>query len=299
MYKQQVKNILIEALKEHQEKIVVKNALMQALNEERWITIKPHGEDSDDYRRLKLEDGETPKEAIDRKFGKDKKREKVKETKTQINIYDCIENNETNEKVINKLSDDMKNSLNNAFSEVYKLKKFKYSKIDLLARGNTTAANIYNHDTKEQYLRLNTKTNTKEAYFKAVTDWENFVQRGIKRNQKDTSRIGLKYLKQYKEYSKFERYTVQTTEDNYTRDAVIHELGHYFYNEAVEKDINQAIVGNAIFVKAKKDKDINKISYYASTNVHEFFAESFTMYITKQKLPDYISQFIKNILDVN
>ena len=38
---------------------------------ERWITIKPHGEDSDDYRRIKLEDGETPKEAIDRIYGND------------------------------------------------------------------------------------------------------------------------------------------------------------------------------------------------------------------------------------
>lgn len=38
---------------------------------ERWITIKPHGDDSDDYRRIKLEDGETPKEAIDRIYGND------------------------------------------------------------------------------------------------------------------------------------------------------------------------------------------------------------------------------------
>lgn len=36
---------------------------------EKWITIKPHGDDSDDYRRLKLEDGETPKEAIERQYG--------------------------------------------------------------------------------------------------------------------------------------------------------------------------------------------------------------------------------------
>lgn len=53
---------------------------------ERWITIHPHGdaEDEDgkkDYRRLKLEDGETPKEAIDRAYGKgDKSKEEKKET---------------------------------------------------------------------------------------------------------------------------------------------------------------------------------------------------------------------------
>lgn len=37
---------------------------------DKWITIKPHGKDSDDYRRIKLEDGETPKEAIERVYGK-------------------------------------------------------------------------------------------------------------------------------------------------------------------------------------------------------------------------------------
>ena len=38
---------------------------------ERWITIHPHGKESDDYRRIKLEDGETPKEAIERIYGDD------------------------------------------------------------------------------------------------------------------------------------------------------------------------------------------------------------------------------------
>lgn len=47
---------------------------------DKWITIKPHGEDSDDYRRLKLEDGETPKEAIDRVYKKkDSKNEEKKD----------------------------------------------------------------------------------------------------------------------------------------------------------------------------------------------------------------------------
>lgn len=45
---------------------------------EKWITIHPHGNIEDengkkDYRRLKLEDGETPKEAIERVYGKDDK----------------------------------------------------------------------------------------------------------------------------------------------------------------------------------------------------------------------------------
>ncbi|MBR1648490.1 MAG: hypothetical protein IJ689_02710 [Alphaproteobacteria bacterium] len=45
----------------------------QTLENDKWITIKPHGEESDDYRRLKLEDGESPKEAVERVYGKGQK----------------------------------------------------------------------------------------------------------------------------------------------------------------------------------------------------------------------------------
>ena len=53
-------------------------AIIEVYND-KWITIHPHGEDSDDYRRIKLEDGETPKEAIDRVYKKEDKKESKKE----------------------------------------------------------------------------------------------------------------------------------------------------------------------------------------------------------------------------
>ena len=60
--------------------MIAVNAIdLTASNEEKWITIKPHGEESDDYRRLKLEDGESPKEAIDRVYKKEDKSNKEKE----------------------------------------------------------------------------------------------------------------------------------------------------------------------------------------------------------------------------
>lgn len=58
---------------------IVLSGLKRIINE-RWITIHPHGEDSDDYRRLKLEDGESPKEAIDRVYKKEDKSDKLKQT---------------------------------------------------------------------------------------------------------------------------------------------------------------------------------------------------------------------------
>ena len=42
---------------------------------ERWITVKPHGDDSKGVH-LKVEDGETNKQAIDRKFGDGKSTKK-------------------------------------------------------------------------------------------------------------------------------------------------------------------------------------------------------------------------------
>ena len=47
-------------------------------------SIKPHGKDSDDYRRIKLEDGETPKEAIERTYGKEEQREKINQPSLSI-----------------------------------------------------------------------------------------------------------------------------------------------------------------------------------------------------------------------
>ena len=56
---------------------------------DKWITIHPHGEDSEDYRRLKLEDGESPKEAIDRVYKKDNKgKEEKKSPKSIKERYD-------------------------------------------------------------------------------------------------------------------------------------------------------------------------------------------------------------------
>lgn len=58
-----------------------------ASNEDKWITIHPHGDDSEDYRRLKLKDGESPKEAMQRmgwyekRKAKDEKQKKLVEEK--------------------------------------------------------------------------------------------------------------------------------------------------------------------------------------------------------------------------
>ena len=62
-------------------------------NEDKWITIKPNGEDSKG-RHLLLKDGESPKEAIERTYGKKQAKDVSKEEYADI------------EKSVKKMSDD-------------------------------------------------------------------------------------------------------------------------------------------------------------------------------------------------
>ena len=49
----------------------------QTLENDKWITVHPNKENPDDYRRLKVEDGETSKEAVERKYGKKQDQKKT------------------------------------------------------------------------------------------------------------------------------------------------------------------------------------------------------------------------------
>ena len=55
MYKDEVKQAIFEAFEyikaRNELKEFIKEELLQAINEDKWITIHPHGEDSEDYRR--------------------------------------------------------------------------------------------------------------------------------------------------------------------------------------------------------------------------------------------------------
>ena len=82
MFKNEVKEAIFEAFEfikaRNELKKLIKDELFKAINEDKWITVHPHGDDSEDYRRLKLKDGETPKEAMHR-MGWYEKRNKKKQ----------------------------------------------------------------------------------------------------------------------------------------------------------------------------------------------------------------------------
>lgn len=79
--------------------MIAVNAIdLTASNEEKWITIKPHGEDSEDFRRLKLEDGESPEEAIKRVYKDGKKEETKDENDDNLEKYIYKERSEKDKK---------------------------------------------------------------------------------------------------------------------------------------------------------------------------------------------------------
>lgn len=80
--------------------IVSEEDTTQTLENEKWITVHPNKENPDDYRRLKVEDGETSKEAVERKYGKDKAEKEEKKDKPEEDSAD------KDEKELESLSDE-------------------------------------------------------------------------------------------------------------------------------------------------------------------------------------------------
>lgn len=121
-------------------------------------------------------------------------------------------------------------------------------------------------------------------------------------------------IKKMENSLKYERYGVDETYESHAdkmKAVVSHEYGHiiadqYFgqinriranpnYYEPEVRDIEHR--WNEAFKKAKDNGDIYKLSQYSSTNADEFFAESFAARVMGEKLPDYVEEIMKEVLD--
>ena len=115
-----------------------------------------------------------------------------------------------------------------------------------------------------------------------------------------------------KEYLKFSRFGVNSSYTDKVEVTVIHEYGHiiadqYFgqinreiANPNYKKDWNVIEMSSRwerAYLKARKTGDIYNLSQYGNTNVKEFFAECFTAREMNEKLPDYIEELMKEVLD--
>lgn len=74
--------------------------------------------------------------------------------------------------------------------------------------------------------------------------------------------------------------------------------GNMALNLFDKKELTNTKIGKLIrdaYAKARKTKDIYEISEYSNTNYHEFFAETFAMRESGQKLPDYVENMLKEV----
>lgn len=119
-----------------------------------------------------------------------------------------------------------------------------------------------------------------------------------------------KYIRQLEDECRYTRWTVSSGDVFGT---IVHEYGHvladqYFgqingvhANGHFSQNSNnplwvqkQYVAG--VFNTAKKNGDIHNISMYAASDEYEFFAETFSMYITGEPLPDYIEDMVKKVI---
>jgi SPP1 gp7 family putative phage head morphogenesis protein len=219
------------------------------------------------------------------------------------------------------------NEINNTLDELtQRFPTEKFKSISASVTGSTSGS--YNFGN----LKLNKTVINNGKIKRSYTDWKTHCNENIDiakdymLQAKDclsqaTSYSDVKYykkriseyqssIKEFEECAKYSRYGV----DESLKGVVTHEYGHavagdYFGfissqvpNKVIEKHhtIMQAnslkTDWNIAFAQAKKSGDIYNISYYASANSHDFFAESFVMYANGEKLPDYIEKLLERTL---
>lgn len=205
-----------------------------AQNEERWITIHPHGEDSEDYRRLKLEDGESPKEAIDRVYKKEGKEEseKKKEDKKGLLKENAVEEKiEEARKKFDEQSQEytkIVKEINDYENNVYK----QMEKIEEIEERNKFFEN-YRKEHKEEEEKLIEKRN--KAY-------ENYLE-AEKRYEKFKEELANEYLQIDVENLDKEEF------DNF-----IHNLKRLKYISGIEYSTRQKIQAKIEETTTNKDK---------------------------------------------
>lgn len=121
-----------------------------------------------------------------------------------------------------------------------------------------------------------------------------------------------KDVKQYEEILKYSRWTI---DDNLpselkVRATIAHEYGHILADQRCgqinnshfcktfstpEAAAKRKLIEDT-YRKAKQTGDIYLLSEYGGSNSHEFFAETFSAYWTKQELPEYFYDMIRGVV---
>lgn len=203
--------------------IVGEEDTTQTLENEKWITVHPNKENPDDYRRLKVEDGETSKEAVERKYGKDKAEKKEPEKETEGKKDKLEEDNVHN--LSDEILDDKIKELGDKYQSYFK------------DREESKENDKEIQDLKKQRDEIT------QAYYKAPFGSPEMVHLGHEMNR-------IKEELRQKEYSFEDNYD---KEHKTERDKVIKELSK-FQQEKYERENQKELVS-----LRKHDEFIKKI----------------------------------------
>jgi putative component of toxin-antitoxin plasmid stabilization module len=120
-------------------------------------------------------------------------------------------------------------------------------------------------------------------------------------NLKDVEKFG-KQIDKIKKDLKFSRYNVIYKEKE-IETVLTHEYGHFLSMNLLDRSSDEYNHEKALLIKntykeAKKKDDVYKISKYATENIDEFFADTFTIYeMGQEKLPNYLEDMVKKVIN--
>lgn len=212
-----------------------------------------------------------------------------------------------------KLSLDNANIINETLTEL--TEKYPINRVENLK----TNARLKNAKARADYntLEINPKIATLKVddeqvfseYRKLIEEYEERMQTASP-DMKKRYRRGIEQLEEKLKYSSWSVSSRGEGADGVKR-TIVHEYGHILADQYIgqingiraNKKANSREAGNikwsihTTYRKAKQNGDIYNISNYAASDEQEFFAETFAMYYLKEKLPDYITEMIKEVLD--
>lgn len=151
-------------------------------------------------------------------------------------------------------------------------------------------------------------TSTTEAWSKIVANHKKMIAQYSDLSKYPPSMHNKikKYVSQLEEECKYIRGNVGV--DIFS--VISHEYGHIIADQYCgqingiransnfgSKHIDQCKYIKQTFQKAKKTGDIYGVSVYGATDEYEFFAETFCMHMKGEKLPDYIDDMMKKVLN--
>lgn len=289
--------------------MIAVNAIEVAQNEDRWITIHPNGEDSKG-KHLLLKDGESPKEAIERTYGKKEEKETGKEELREHSKLRTMDKEELIKTyLIDKDSIDPEDDL-----KFYK----QFSRSNLLDRiyakkEEKETSKEEKQDKKEQSKDFK---NAKKVNLK---DWEKellregntytFAELLARHYPKEAKKLGLikdkemDYVNTYKRYIEYDKdnddYVVRYDNgDKAFFDTNFKLKGYKAYNEVIIEAINEikeTDMFRNLFKKEKKQMEKSELKELFMECLEDLTARNEA--VDKRKLIDEIGGILKDKVD--